>query len=342
MGEGSLAVSGRFAGEPGRLGAESFELVAGMLHAAGKLTLDHAGPRPRLTGRLAAETLPLPLPAEDAEPLPIESLRAWDVDMQIEADQVLAGQAPVLRHATARLALGAERFRLDAIRGSLAGGQLEGSASLDLAEDRAPALHLDGALRQLALAGPATGLAFDLTGGKVGGRISLTAEGYSLAALLATGFGPSRVRCVGRHPERARFGGGDPRRGRGRCQGRRAPPGGAGSRAGDRTLERHRRAAIGDALSGGTTAFRSLAAELSLSQGVVTIDTGRLDASSGSIGLSGTVGLPEGALDVRATLRPNLPDPPAIGLRLAGPAEAPRRTPELAGLAQWLADHPAQ
>jgi hypothetical protein len=39
-------------------------------------------------------------------------------------------------------------------------------------------------------------------------------------------------------------------------------------------------------------------------------------------------------------LLPAVPDPPEIGLRLAGPADAPERVPELAGAVRWRAEHP--
>jgi hypothetical protein len=47
------------------------------------------------------------------------------------------------------------------------------------------------------------------------------------------------------------------------------------------------------------------------------------------------VNLPGGSADLRIALRPAMPDPPEIGLRLTGPFDALQRSVELAGIARW-------
>jgi hypothetical protein len=43
------------------------------------------------------------------------------------------------------------------------------------------------------------------------------------------------------------------------------------------------------------------------------------------------------ALDVTIALQPSLPSPPEIAIHLTGSIDRPSATPELAGLARWMA-----
>jgi hypothetical protein len=44
------------------------------------------------------------------------------------------------------------------------------------------------------------------------------------------------------------------------------------------------------------------------------------------------------ALDVTIALQPSLPSPPEIAIHLTGSTDRPTVTPELAGLARWMAE----
>ena len=50
--------------------------------------------------------------------------------------------------------------------------------------------------------------------------------------------------------------------------------------------------------------------------------------------------LPAATAALRFVLRPAMPDPPVLGLRVAGPLAAPARTPELSDVIRWRAEHP--
>jgi hypothetical protein len=95
--------------------------------------------------------------------------------------------------------------------------------------------------------------------------------------------------------------------------------------------------AVVKALQGGSTAFTTLSADITLQRGALALQHGTLTAPSGQAALSGTLDLSIDAADLLLALTPALQDAPMIGLRLIGPAATPRRTPELAALAGWLA-----
>ena len=100
-------------------------------------------------------------------------------------------------------------------------------------------------------------------------------------------------------------------------------------------------AAARSVLSGGETPFAAMTVAAQLAQGVATLTRGEVAAPSGAIALAGAVDLPGATADLHVSLRPALPDPPTLGLRLTGPIAAPARTPELAGLALWHTAHDA-
>ena len=142
LGDGSLSLVSQLSAAPGRLAAESFDLTAGALRASGALALDRGEVR-RLTGRVAADTLPLPLPyLRSPDPLPFGALAAllgsWQGAVRVEAGRVLAGFSPVLDKAAATLALDGGVLRAEGLEGQLAGGTLAGTASLDLNAARRP------------------------------------------------------------------------------------------------------------------------------------------------------------------------------------------------------------
>jgi hypothetical protein len=323
IGEGSLALIGRFSGEPGRIAADSFDLVAGGMRATGALALDRSEAGPNLTGRVAAETLPLVLPDfSDTAPLPVDALHGWRASVKVEAGTLLAGQRPLIERAAALVSLDSGRLHLDQRDGRFAGGTLAGSADFD-ASGPVPSLVLDAALG----GADAGALAGDVPVGPIAGRIdaelALTARGHSPAALLATAAGTLRVTAtggtlsgfsLGRMREALEAARGDP-----------LPVTDAAVRA---------------ALAGGTSPFDSFRLEGRLEHGEFAVTSAALSGADGAANASGTIGLPSGLLDLHATVRPAVEDPPELGLRITGPADRPRQVPELTGLARWAGDHP--
>ncbi|MBV8402019.1 MAG: hypothetical protein JOZ17_25350, partial [Acetobacteraceae bacterium] len=95
--------------------------------------------------------------------------------------------------------------------------------------------------------------------------------------------------------------------------------------------------ALQDALDGGLTEFHRLDATADIAGGIVRFRDSGLTSDAGEVAFDGSVSLPESSMELRAALRPSVPDPPEIGLRLTGPIASPRRIPELAAAAVWLA-----
>ena len=92
--------------------------------------------------------------------------------------------------------------------------------------------------------------------------------------------------------------------------------------------------------------FARLDAPLTVLRGVVTTEAA-MTSAAGDGQVSGGVDLLGGSLDMRIALLPAVPGGPVqgvagpvLGMRLTGLAAALTRTPEVAGVARWLADRP--
>ena len=316
LGDGSLALIGQFAVAGGRFALDSFELTAGALHAGGTLALQRSETGSNITGRINAETLPMPLPALRArEPLPLGPLAGWQVSIKLTAGRLLLGALPPIETASGTLVIGDGIASLEALTGRLSGGTLTGAISVDT-RSQPPVLTMDGQLAGAVLSGPLFDLPFDLNAGVLDAGVALTATGYAPAGLLATLAGTIRL----------------------------------GVR--DGVLAGVDLAAIGtDAVSdaalrtgllGGSSAFERLQITARAGQGGLTMEQGTVVGPAGSIGLTGRVDILGAGADLRLALRPAVEDPPEIGLRLTGPFDALRRTPEIADVVRWRAEHVLQ
>jgi len=308
LGDGSFSLVAQVSAGDQRLAADNFELTAGALRAGGMLALQRTESGSTLTGRVTAETLPLPLPYPRAsDPLPIGLLSGWQGSVKLEAGQILLGLSPALQRVAATLTLAEGMLRVEGLSARLGGGALTGSFSLDTSA-QPPAAMLDAQLAGASLSGPLFGLPLDLTAGALDATASLTAAGYSPAALLATLGGGLSLSVRN------------------------------GMLAGidlDRATGDLPDAGIRQALSGGSMAFDRLDVTARADHGSLQMTEAALRAASGTIGITGSIDLPGAAADLRLALRPAVPDPPEIGLRLNGPFDALRRIPELAAVARW-------
>ena len=313
LGDGSFSVIAQANRVPGRLDLTGLELIAGSLRATGQLSL--AGHS--VTGRIRAETLPLPLPyANSPEPLPLGWLLQGDASVHLEADEVLLGLAPSVSGLAADLSLSGGTLAARNLSAKLSGGTVSGEVQLSIGEK--PQMSLRGKAQDVAITGPLFGGTLDVTSGVLQAEMALTAEGYSPAALVATVGGHGTIGL-----QTATIAGFD----LGAAQAALASPTAALMTAGLRT-----------ALGGGSTAFPALQIPFEAQRGVVTVRASG-ETGSGGATMAGTVELLGGTLDGRLTLRPGV-GLPEVSARLTGPAGAPARTPELAGVSRWLAERP--
>lgn len=324
LGDGSLSLVAQAVAEPGHAALDDFTLTAGGLHATGSLDLQLAGAGgPLLTGRLSADQLPLPLIDPRApDPLPLGLLAGWQASLQLDAARVLAGAVPVLDKAHATLALADGTLRVESLTAQLSGGALALDASLD-SRASPPALALHGKLTGAVLAAPLFDSSIDLTGGTMDLEARLAASGYAPAALLASLSGTLGATVRGGALAGLDLAGVDAAL---KADMQPTPPADSGLRK---------------ALDGGSMGFDRLELATSIAHGVVRLDRGQLSAPSGRIGLSGSVALPDSAMDLRLQLHPALPDgadAPTLAVRLGGTFAKPVRVPELADVIRWRAE----
>lgn len=312
LGDGSLALVAQLAGSPAQMAADSFDLAAGGLRTAGSLRLD-LGDVPRLAGKLAAESLMLPMPyLRSPDPLPIGVLAGWEAAVQVTARSVSLAREPMLTDASGALELSGGRLSLSGIAAKLAGGDVAATLAFDAAA-RPPALSVQATLRGARVTAPVFDTAIDIAGGLLDAELRMAAAGFAPAGYLASLEG--RLGVSGRDGTLAGF---------------------DLARMGPRLREDDVQAA----LAGGTTAFDRLALEAALDRGGLTLRSASLSGASGTATASGTIDLTRAMLALRLALLPAVPDAPEIGLRIAGPATAPERVPELAGAVRWRAEHP--
>jgi uncharacterized protein involved in outer membrane biogenesis len=313
IGQGSLSLVAALSAGPQGVTAERFDLVAGALRASGQLALA-LDARPRLTGRIAAETVMLPaFDWRSRNPLPIAALRAADADLTLLATQLDPLGLPTLHDLRTRLRLNAGILTLDAIEAVLSNGALRGSLTFD-STGETPRVALSANLRNAAITGPLLDLPLNLTTGEADADARLEAVGSSPAALLATLSGEAAL--TARH---------------GTLVGLDAAAAGRAAAAGDE-------AALRAALQDGTTTFDALSLRASLAAGRATLTEGTAAASGVALNLRGELDAARAALDITVTEKPADPVP-EVGIRLTGPASQIRRVPDLSAWLRWRAEH---
>ena len=317
LGDGSLSWTGTIGGSgpllaPTKVFSDSFDISAGRLRASGAFALDRTG-TPKLTGRLTAETLPLPLPYPRApDALPVAALQGWQATVKLESGQVLAGLSPFLQQASALMSLNAGVLHLEALSARLEGGALTGAVTLD-GDTVPPHLTAELALVSATPPGPVFELPLDIAGGSIDASAAVSASGYSAAALLSTLSGTLRLRV---HDG--------------------VLLGVDLAKAGPKLLDVDLRAA----LEGGTTAFSEFDIMAAFRNGAAVLTQAPFTAPSGTGSLQGLLDIAGQTAELRLAVRPAVVDAPEIALRLSGPLAAPNRTPEIAEAQKWRLEHP--
>ncbi|MFC3126365.1 AsmA family protein [Pseudoroseomonas globiformis] len=321
LGEGSFSFAGNLTAEAGKRGAVSigqFDMIAAGLHLGGQLNLMLDGARPRLSGRLRAETLPLPTPDTGSrEPLSLSGLVAADAELALHLRRIDWSTGSYLEDLTTTLRLEAGRLRLDDLRARLGGGTLEGTLGLDAAASP-PVLDVQGRLSGASLTTPWAMPPLELRTGQLEAEAKLRATGHSPAALLATSTGEGRLAL-----REGVLGGVDLR---------------SAYLAAEAATMAAAEAGLRTALSGGATGFEALDARLQLDTGRLTLVDGRLAMAEtpGAI-LRGEADLARGTADLMMMLKDG--EAPEFGLRLTGPIRDARRVLELADWLSWRALH---
>lgn len=316
LGEGSASMIGAFVAARSGVSAERFELVFGGLRASGqgRLALDEA--LPRLTGRLAAERLPLPRLADwPLGGLDAARLSRFAADLALRAERAEMPGLPPIEQAAARLTVQDGVLALTEGEARLAGGRLAGQLRFGGAP--VPELRLEGRAEGLVVSGAVFGLPLDVSAGRLDGAARLHAAGSGRAAWLGSLSG--RLEATLRDGVLVGF-----------------DLGAAAEAARTPGLEAAE-AGLRGALGGGATAFERLALDMAWQDGRARLASGELSVEGGlAATLRGEVDAARGALDLALSAR--LGEGPPVGLRLVGPAAQPSRAPELAPWLRWRAE----
>ena len=319
LGDGSFSLTAQLSGTSNTVSAERFEMTAGDVRLAGRIALDASGALPRVSGQISTDALALPLPDGGSNvPMPVGILRGWTGELGVASGKLLIGSGPELHDVKATIAVTGDALRIEQLTAALDGGTLTGSGVLNAAASP-PLLVLQARLNGVAIGNPLIGPPVDLKSGAVSGSLDLSASGYSPATVLATlaghiavtisngtlvGFDLPHMQTAMENPDAE-------------------------------ALE----TAASDAMAGGTTAFDELQLAAVIDHGDLLLETARMKSASGEANASGDVNLPTQMMDLRIVLRPSASRPvPDIAIRLTGPLDHPQRTPELAGLARFVAE----
>ncbi len=324
LGDGSLSLQAVAEIGPDGAALSGAEVSAGALRASGDLAATAlASGHPALTGRLDADTLPLPaVNTRSAEPWSLAPLHAFDAKVALRAAHLLWGSSPFADDAAATLSLADGALRVGGLSARVAGGTL--AAQMSLADANPPRFAASGTLGGALVDGPLTGFAVDLVAGHLDAALDLTATGYSPAGVVTSLAGSARATV-----RDGALSGLDAGRVLSVLQA--AAPGRAGGVASVQSD-------VAEALRTGTTQFGTIRAEGTVSHGTVALGQAAVSLAAGSMAVTGSLDLPEEAIDAHLALQPALEAAPLIGLRLIGPVAAPSRSPELAELTRWLAD----
>lgn len=316
LGEGSFSLIAPLTITAQGVSSEYLDLAAAAVRANGALSLAWEGARPRLAGRLALERLPLPdWDWAGREPLPFIGWRAMDADLALSIARLDMPGLPMIEEATGQLRLTDGTLSLADGKGRMLGGSLGLLGSIAPGAD-APRTQLSLTLADLAIEGPLLGGGLDLLSGRLSGALNLSASGHGPAAMRASLGGEGRLTLRG-----------------GALAGVDLPGLARAAALPDAALAE---AGMRAALAEGRTEIAQLDLGARFDHGRAALSAARLATPEGLVAEAvGEVDLPRGTIDLR--LATKLGEAPEVALRLTGPAERPRRLPELAPWLRWKA-----
>ena len=362
---GPLDLTARLAGTSRSFGTENLKGRIGPVQLSGPFSVDLTSARPKLSATLETGDLPLAAfgaaadgrngdggsgsggsgsggsasggdapggagtgPRWPAQPLPVGALKTVDLDLTLAADALVLADGSRLEDAELAATLNDGLLDLDRLSGTLFGGDLNASGTLDARETPAGSLVVDA---QQVASGPLLARAFGLQAldGPIDLTADLNAKGASANAMIESLAGDGRV--SGRVTV-------DPRLFLGPQAGQLLQREGAG----DGQLGQQLSDMLGDAFGaevriGGLTqaldfvgtAFTQERAKLTgsfaVAEGIVTTSDLTLDGLDGRAETRGRVNLPTWRLDTTTDLfrAKDAPDDPFVVTRQTGPLDAP-------------------
>ncbi|SCM78180.1 hypothetical protein KL86PLE_60502 [uncultured Pleomorphomonas sp.] len=303
----SASLDGRLEAGAGRLTLSDARLMLGDGAFSGLIDLSVADDRGRLTGRLSGDTVDVAalagVLADALSGAGRQLAAAIDADLRIEASRIAAGPVAAAG-GPVDLRLGNKGAEIGLPRLSLGGGS--GAATLTVTAGDRPAFAAKGKLEGARLASLAP-----FVGAAVDGELDLTAgigaEGKTRADLFKSATGTAEFSVA-----HGVLDGLDPVALIGRLA---------------------RAVQVGFGADPGRVGFDKLSGRLKLAKGLATGDNLAFAAGGLQLSGSGSLGLANGALDLR--LRPKMKGYPDFEAPVAivGPFAAPRLYPDIPGLA---------
>ncbi|MBK1670342.1 hypothetical protein CKO28_20165 [Rhodovibrio sodomensis] len=360
---GPLDLTARVTGTSRGFATDNLKGRIGPVPLSGPFSVDLSGLRPKLTATLATGALPLAAfgaaaggpadaagadagtgggtgggtgdaggdgsgPRWSAQPLPLDALGALDLDLELTSDAIVLTDGSRLEGAELSAALSDGVLNLERLTGTLFGGEVSATGTLDTRTTPAASLAVDA---QQVSSGPLLARAFDLRAlnGPIDLQADLNARGASMNAMIASLAGEGSVSGrvtvapqvflgpqVGRLLEQA--GAADGRLGR-QLSNMLGDSFGADVQIGGLT----------QALDFVGTAFTRERARLTgsfaVADGIVTTADLTLDGLEGRAEVRGQVNLPAWRLDLTTELfrATDAPDAPFVVTRQTGPLDAP-------------------
>ena len=192
-------VAGRLRSQAGGWRLDDLRGRLGGSDLTGSAAIATNGAVPRLTAEIAAHTVELddfagfigktrrvPGSGErvfSTEPFDLSLLRRMDADVGLRVDRIGGGRA-LIERIEGHLRLDGGRLTLDPLTVGLAGGTVTGRVAVDGA-GAVPAAQADLRLRRIDLGRLTTSFSLGDSVGRLGGQITFTAAGGSLAAMAA-------------------------------------------------------------------------------------------------------------------------------------------------------------
>lgn len=320
VGDGSFAFLTQLAATPGEFRFDPFQLSAGSARITGQLDAALSD-TPMLSGRIIAETLPLPPGLAAADPLPTNLLLGWRAALRLDATTLTFAGQSLAENAGADAVLANGRLTLAHGAATILGAPARFTASADATADP-PAFAVNGTVDAGSLPGLASATV-TLRADSVAAQFDLHASGHSPSALLTTLAGEAGFRLRD-----------------GVLHGLDLAAASRAAAAIDQPLTAVL-AAVRTALTGGDGPFTELHVGTVFAAGVARFRDTTLTDDAGVASVTGTVYLPTATVDAQIA-RPSSATAPAYAVDLTGNYPELTRTPELAGLARQLAEAPPE
>jgi hypothetical protein len=313
-GAGSFSLRAYVSASPSNYGLPDFVLSLGDTAATGRLMVTNG----TMSGGIMADRLALP-PLSTSLTLGLSHLGLPPGKLSLTSNQVFYAGAPLVGPSSATLTLGTDNLAVSLNHAAFAGGNLDGTASLQTSASAPPVITGTATLTGADAAKFALPWAFPypITTGIITGSANLTASGYTTTAWTATLAGTASLSAT-----------------KGSINGFALA--GIAPALGTKNRAKPLRAA----LTTGSTVFDSLAAAATFTQGNATLTSATLTGPAGTASATGNINLPSQNLVLKFLVQPAVTPPLTLSMLTLGSWTAPKQILRLKPALTWQAEKP--